>query len=108
MSDPLRDPRFADRPQTPDFWRLSSSVLRLDGATADGKYEQILDETVDLPSLIYLAEHRLPKTGLVLQGRHGATILAAYLDAFAVGVEFQKQGGHRPNETGTAGEGSSS
>jgi hypothetical protein len=27
--DPLRDPHYPERPQHPDFWRLSDTVLHL-------------------------------------------------------------------------------
>ena len=101
------DPRFPNRPHTLDFARLSSAAGEQD-AVAD-----MLDVTealeCDMESLMYMAEARMKKVGLGFSRPETRIMLfALYFDAFQLGVGFQKRGGHRPDETGTAGEGSSS
>lgn len=34
---PLNDPRFPDRPQHPDFWRIADALTALDGRAEGGK-----------------------------------------------------------------------
>lgn len=86
------DPAFPNRPHTLDFARLSAAVAHQD-AVAD-----MLDVTdaleCDMDSLIYLAKQR---AGASFGGPHMVKTahLAIYLDAFQLGVEFQKRGGHR-------------
>lgn len=106
MTDPLRDPRFPDRPQTPDFWRLSEVALDHDARAVETEdVGQILAEMVDEPSLMYMAEHRLGNAFGITPVGVGpglfAVLMGIYYDAFAKGVDFQKRGGHRPNETGS-------
>lgn len=100
FTDPLNDPRFPDRPQTPDFWRLVDVGLRHDGESLEGRGPGvIIGEMVDEPSLIYYAKHRLGTAfGMRLHDLDPGTqtmILAIYLDAFAKGVDFTRAGGHR-------------
>ena len=93
FADPLNDPRFPDRPNTADFWRLSEAVLRNDGDATEGgrSAEQIYsDEIADLRSVLYMAKARAAMMGL--PAISGATL---WLDAFAAGVRFQQAGGHR-------------
>lgn len=115
MTDPLNDPRFPNRPNTPDFWRLSEVALAHDAAVdlEDGgrPLADVIAELVDEPSLIYLASQRMGNAFDISPRSVGPELwvifLGLYLDAFCKGVSFEKAGGHRPNETGTAGEGGS-
>ncbi len=99
--DPLRDPRFPDRPQHPDFWRLSETVLKLDGKTQAG--EEATDITalnVDVESALYMSQQRV---GIMLRelGFGDAPksvelmMITAYMGGVVHGIEFQKAGGHR-------------
>lgn len=100
MTDPLRDPRFPDRPQHPDFWRISQVVLELDGNASEGNMSvsEIVADLVDEKSLIYMTEQRalwakqnLP--GLTLA--YGPALGAIWATAFTAGIRFQQEGGHR-------------
>lgn len=93
------DPRFPDRPHTLDFARLSSAAAEQDAVADMLGIEQAAK--VDLDSLIYMAKGRLGKVGILPTPQ----ALSLYVDAFHLGVGFQERGGHRPNETGNAGEG---
>jgi hypothetical protein len=103
------DPRFPGRPHTLDFARLSSAVSEQDAIAELLGLEEALG--IDAESLLYMAEARIAKA-LVIGAAAGSppsvTLQSLYFDAFQMGVGFQKRGGHRPTETGTAGEGSSS
>jgi hypothetical protein len=99
MSDPLNDPRFPDRPTHPDFWRIAEVCLQHDGEAVEGQLpiEQIVKETVDMPSLSYIATQR---AGIACQ-RTGLpeslvpVLAAAWVDAFMAGAVYQQRGGHQ-------------
>lgn len=111
--DPLRDPRFPDRPQHPDFWRIAEVSLRKDGASKEGHQtiEEIIASLVDLKSLDYAALVRMHKalveTGFLDQlkqcpndlGKQYELLMSilagAWTDAFTTGVLFQQAGGHQ-------------
>lgn len=101
MSDPLYDPRFPDRPQTPDFWRLAETGMQLDGRTTEGGESPLAmtDEVIDMESLMYVAKSRI---NLMLDGIHmnpsdkiRTAMIAAYVTAVVHGIKFEKAGGHR-------------
>lgn len=100
MSDPLNDPAFPDRPQTQDFWRLADVALAHDATSyeTDG-IDSIVTGMVDLPSLMYVAQNRIGTAyGIDLDAVPTVVklrFLAIYLDAFALGVDFERRGGHR-------------
>jgi len=93
--------QFPNRPDHPDFWRLSESVLKQDGKFSEGvdPFETVMAKIVDVESVIYMAEQRanflIDRTGVphstVLQG----LLMSVYLDAFTTGVGFQQAGGTR-------------
>lgn len=91
MTDPLNDPRFPDRPTHPDFWRISESVLQLDGKADEGaqSFDTIVYPLVDVRSLGYMAHQRALRMGT------GFVSETLYLDGFLAGVLFQQKGGHR-------------
>lgn len=101
MSDPLNDPRFPDRPQHPDFWKLSEIALRLDGKANEGgqTMPEIVTElsVVDLASLEYLALNRagtaLLAIGMPLENVLQSMLAAAMVDGFTIGVLFERQRG---------------
>lgn len=99
MSDPLKDDRFPDRPQHPDFWRISEVVLQHDGDAVEAgrSMEEIVKDTVDLESLTYFAMQRagtycqamgLPKDFETLVG-------SVWMDAFMAGARYEERGGHQ-------------
>ncbi len=99
MSDPLNDPRFPNRPTHPDFWRISEVVLQHDGETVEGgqSMEDVVGDTVDLPSLSYVAMNRAG-TSCQVMGLPEALVpalAAIWSDAFLAGARFQQRGGHR-------------
>lgn len=90
MADFLNDPAFPDRPVHPDFWRISSAVLKLDGQSQVADWEAIVTPLVDPRSLLYMAQNRVrtPNDPLVLPS-------AAWIDGFLAGAVYQQEGGHR-------------
>ncbi len=101
MNDPLRDPRFPNRPQHPDFWRLSETAMALDGKTAESgaSVSDVASPDIDVESLFYAAESRvnlmLQATGLKVPDSVQGAMVAIYISALVHGIEFQKAGGHR-------------
>lgn len=92
MADFLNDPRFPDRPNHPDFWRMVDGVLRLDGESDEHTFTEIVSPIVDVDSVLYLATQR------VLRGRGDGSIAPVWIDGFLVGVLYQQEGGHRDGE----------
>jgi hypothetical protein len=86
------DPRFPERPHTLDFARLSAAVAYNDALADMLDVGAVLE--CDMESLIYLAKGR---AGFSFGGEHMVRTahLAIYLDAFQLGVEFERRGGHR-------------
>ena len=92
--------RVADRPNHPDFWRLSEVGLKHDGEALEGGGPGVVvAELVDEPSLMYLIKHRLGQAFGERMGQFPRQdqfmIMAIYMDAFTLGVEFEKAGGHQ-------------
>ena len=86
------DPLFPDRPDHPDFLRLSEAIIYLDGeADGDRDIEDIVGEFIDLPSLIYMADQRILRTGLQGGNAIRARLLALYVDAFSLGYRTAKE-----------------
>lgn len=92
---------FPDRPQHPDFERMSAVVIKLD---LDAEAGIALTNLVgaDLESVVYMADQRAlrsfgPKRWALASPTLRQGILALYLDAFALGAGFNNLGGHRPN-----------
>lgn len=92
-----------NRPNHPDFWRLSEIILKLDGrmdAAAPPDKQAVWDDNVarwidDQASLTYLAMHRSMRvlgisTSGQLQARADEVIrlTTIYMEAFQVGAEF--------------------
>ena len=91
--DPLNDPRFPDRPNTPEFWRLVEIGLAHDATSVETRGTQsVINGMVDEQTLIYYARHRLGTAFgdelKKLTSRQQILVLAVYLDAFAKGFAF--------------------
>jgi len=81
----MKDPAFPDRPDHPDFWRLSETILYMDGAAESGQsYDEIMDKHMDAESLIYMADQRV-RRAMMSQASASEIVMALYLDAFALG-----------------------
>jgi hypothetical protein len=87
---------FPDRPDHPDFAKLSDLVLQQDGWSCDENfdYEQLLEQYVDPKSVAHMATQRATKA---LANTHRdpavnadlvAALSAIYLDAFVTGYRF--------------------
>lgn len=90
--DTPRDPNFPDRPQHPDFWKLSTIILEMDGKFAEDSatdFEEYVDNEVDVASIMYMAIQRAQR----LQGRNVGSIAAIYMEAFMVGRRFERMYG---------------
>lgn len=97
MTDQKPDPRFPDRPDSKDFWRLSDVAIEIDRKAESGMAApDIMADLVDMQAVMYLVENRLnlARKQLDLNIIMGQ---AAWMDGFAIGLMFQQQGGHRDN-----------
>lgn len=101
---------FDQRPESPDFWRLSEIILRLDGMIAEAKdedernrlYNENVERWVDGDSLFYLALQRgmralgITKVGEVRQNAPLLTRMAIlYAEGFQVGTEYAHKHGEK-------------
>lgn len=99
MTDPLRDDRFPDRPQHPDFWRLSQVVTKHDGRTDEGKQHvtEVIRDYIDPDSLLYMCQQRAhiyaQRAGLPPQ--LVPALFGALIDGILTGIAFEREGGHR-------------
>lgn len=91
MSDPLRDERFPDRPQTEDFWRLSDAVLQNDAIATEQGIEAAMKGLIDIDSAVYMGVQRAGMAGMI----HDPRVVSMWLDGVALGIRFQQAGGHR-------------
>lgn len=95
FTDPLNDPRFPDRPNSPEFWRLVEVGLRHDGVSAEvgqAAIEQVIEQYIPYRDALYYARQRLGTafgpSFEVLPSHLQAMITATWLDAFCKGAEF--------------------
>lgn len=102
MPSPFGDEaQHPDRPDSPDFWRLSETVLQFDGAASeDGMdLDEIAEGRIDLDALNYMAEQRamrlLQASGLPYHPLVFCALHAAFTTAVLTGIEFERKGGHR-------------
>lgn len=97
IRDVLRDPQFSERPQHPDFWRLSEQVLKQDARHEGPGDFQHDNSVIDLESLVYLSAHRARRFAADLHLSEQATmaVMAALMTGIVHGIEFEKAGGHR-------------
>ncbi len=88
--DPGPDPGFPNRPDHPDFRRLSWIIQGLDADMDGGKdsFDNILRAKVDPASLIYLAEQRISRIAPIITPTLDFLLKALYLEAFIVGCSF--------------------
>ena len=104
-----------DRPKSPDFWKLSSIVLKLDGRLEAAKpkdrqaiFEAAVSDHVDLESISYMAYQRaIRMVPPSLENMRVIQMLcASYIDGFTAGSEFEKDsGGTCPECGGTTSRG---
>jgi hypothetical protein len=126
MSDALSDVFGSnpDRPDHPDFWRMSDVRLMLDGRTQNPdisdeerqkSFAELYGDAADIESISYLAFMRtraafglegaakIEEAFASLMGKESSRltteqrtkVMALYMEAFVTGVEFQKRGGHQ-------------
>lgn len=89
MTDPLRDKRFPDRPQHPDFWKLVEVVNHLDGEAGEGgrSADDIIRDDIDEASLVYMAQQRAMR-GRMIGGANVVGMTTCWIDGFLAGVRF--------------------
>lgn len=81
------DPNFPDRPDHPDFWRLSAAVCGNDAEADNGKaVGDIIAEVIDPASLYYMLKQRVMRANAMLPG--GAEPGVEWLDGFMAGVRY--------------------
>ena len=89
----MKDSRFPDRPDHPDYWLMSQAVIDTD-KVADSGDQPITDmvgRIVDTASLRYMAEQRAGRTvnaGIAPRSSWIA-LAAAWMDAFYAGTRYQ-------------------
>jgi hypothetical protein len=106
----MKDPRYPDRPDSPDFWALSEALLHNDSIEQaediGAEYERRVSEVIDLDVLHYVVVQRLMRVKERDHHRHNddkaeAWFSAAWVDGFMAAVEYMKRrnivrdGGHR-------------
>jgi len=95
------DERFPERPDVPDFWRLSDVVLQFDGASGEGDktLEQVAEGRIDMNALAYMGAQRVAMLVARAGLPHSPELLAALHTVFTTsvltGIEFERKGGHR-------------
>jgi hypothetical protein len=103
----MTDPAFPGRPDHPDFWLLSQTVLDLDAQADSGQpVTDILGRYLDPDSVLYMARQRTLRA--VKQPRAGLApamplITGAWMDGFMAGIAVA--GLKAIQVAGTAGEG---
>jgi hypothetical protein len=90
--DPLGRDEYPDRPDHPDFWKLSSAVLANDGAVEAGEsLESVVGQHADFESVVYMAKHRAARAmGVNPSDPRLVTWVSMWLDAFTVGARYQR------------------
>lgn len=101
MSDFFEDPNNPERPQHPDFWKLSEIMLEADRAAFDGRLdlELVISEVVDIESVSYLSFQRGLRALIevygeenLLQDAEQLVLLPAFgamwLEGFTIGAKF--------------------
>lgn len=92
MTTPGPDPRFPDRPDHPDFWRLSKAVIANDDAADQGvPIEKIMtDLGIDPKSVQYMAEQRMLRAlgHNFVSPQAKVLLMGLWIDAFVAGVGF--------------------
>jgi hypothetical protein len=84
------DPDFPDRPDHPDFWKLSAAVCANDAeADAGIPTVDIIAAVVDPASLKYMMDQRVGRANQLLPG--GAEPTTTWLDGFMAGVRYAEQ-----------------
>jgi hypothetical protein len=91
--DPLNDPRFPDRPNSPQFWRLVEIGLRHDGLADElgqAAIETVIEKYIPYQDAVYYAQQRTGQAGGIvgIDPRIGAFVAATWLDAFCKGAEY--------------------
>lgn len=101
MDDLLHDPHFPDRPNHPDYWRLSEIVLQLDAQTLvdEVSIEDQVAKDVNIDSEFYIAVGRALRFRAKMDGpimsptEFTAFCTALWTEGFLVGCRFQQRGG---------------
>jgi hypothetical protein len=96
MTTPGPDPRFPNRPDHPNFWRLSKAVIANDDAADHGvPIETIMANLgVESPeSVEYMAEQRVLRAlgHNFVSPQAKAMLMGLWIDAFVAGVGFTQQ-----------------
>lgn len=91
-------PEF-NRPEHPDFWLLSQTVIDNDALSDNGgSFDGIISEIVDVESLLYMGDQRMLRSRAML-GRMDdntkACLIAMFIDGFMIGAKYQKLKGEK-------------
>lgn len=82
---------FPNRPDHPDFWLLSETMVDIDSAADDGtSADRVLNPMVDSSSVMYAASQRGLRAHRMLSGGRTA-FAAAWLDGFMVGALYRQR-----------------
>lgn len=77
---------FPDRPNHPDFWKLSAIVLGLDAKAERGDSIETLVGPVDWDSLVYMAEQRAARVSP--DPEIYRALVSLFIDGFALGCKY--------------------
>lgn len=93
------DPRFPNRPDHPDFWRLSEIVMGMDAWLDVAKpenrqdvFQKIVTDVIDIRSVTYMADQRALRAMMFLgvPREYQAATAAMWLEAFIMGVKYAR------------------
>lgn len=93
-------PGHPDRPDHPDFWRLSELILKQDADSDTIDVDVMIGAVIDRDSLIYMARQRALRSlgietsvGMTIRAKEIHAATALYIDAFLLGAAYQESRG---------------
>lgn len=91
-TDHAFDPRFPDRPNVPEFWRLSEVVCGLDEEIDTGTpLVEVTERVIPMDVLTYMAKQRVMRVvGPLVPDEVLITLASIYLDGFVSGANYAK------------------
>lgn len=86
----MSDPQFPNRPDHPDFWLISQTLIDLDAQMDNhtSPFTDTVGRVVDPQSLMYAAQQRALRSGVQNPGVR-MKVEAAWMDAFMAGASYQ-------------------
>lgn len=90
---------FPDRPDAPEFWKLSDVVLRNDARCSESEegFEEVITEVIPIEVLTYMAEQRAMRVihplAVLIDPELFISLTAMFMDGFLIGANYAKEAG---------------